>query len=191
MTRSKPRLEDLRAIPAIDVLLRTDEARSIADRIGADATAGLARRACDQLRAELIGSSQCSASNRQTSDNMLTEATRRLSLLSEEERSNGIRRVINATGVILHTNLGRAPLAESVREAMTNASGYCTVEYDVAKGARGPRGVRGEDLLAQLTGAEAAVVVNNGAAAALLVLTALSDGGEVILSRGELVEIGG
>jgi L-seryl-tRNA(Ser) seleniumtransferase len=108
------------------------------------------------------------------------------------ERASGIRRVINATGVILHTNLGRAPLAASVRAAMVErAGGYCTVEYDLVAGGRGPRGRRAEELLAELTGAEAGMVVNNGAAAALLVLTALSGGGEVVLSRGELVEIGG
>lgn len=191
MTRSKQQLEDLRAIPAIDVLLRTDEARTIADRIGADATAELSRQVCDQLRAELVASLEGSTSNRHTSNSLLIEATRRLCFLSEQDRSAGIRRVINATGVILHTNLGRAPLARSVRDAMVKASGYCTVEYDLKKGVRGPRGIRGEQLLAQLTGAEDAVVVNNGAAAALLVLTALSGGGEVILSRGELVEIGG
>jgi L-seryl-tRNA(Ser) seleniumtransferase len=103
-----------------------------------------------------------------------------------------LRRVINASGVILHTNLGRAPLSEAARRAITEqAAGYCTLEYDTEKGARGGRGVRVERLLTDLTGAEAALVVNNCAAAALLILTALAQNGETIVSRGELVEIGG
>ncbi|HEV3471047.1 MAG TPA: L-seryl-tRNA(Sec) selenium transferase, partial [Pyrinomonadaceae bacterium] len=103
-----------------------------------------------------------------------------------------LRPVINATGVIIHTNLGRAPLSEAAREAVAReAAGYCTLEYDLAAGARGRRGARAEALLAELAGAEEALVVNNGAAAALLVLAALARGGEAVVSRGELVEIGG
>jgi L-seryl-tRNA(Ser) seleniumtransferase len=100
--------------------------------------------------------------------------------------------VINATGVILHTNLGRAPLSEAARNAVAQeASGYCTLEYDPTTGSRGKRGGHVEELLTQLTGAEAALVVNNCASAALLILTVLAGDGETILSRGELVEIGG
>ena len=103
-----------------------------------------------------------------------------------------LRRVINATGVIIHTNLGRAPLARVAAErAAALASGYTNLEYDLERGARGRRDVHAERLICRLTGAEAAVVVNNNAAAALLVLAALASGREVIVSRGELVEIGG
>ncbi len=103
-----------------------------------------------------------------------------------------LRRVINATGVIVHTNLGRAPLARVAAErAAALASGYTNLEYDLGRGARGKRDVHAERLLCRLTGAEAAVVVNNNAAATLLVLAALAVGREVIISRGELVEIGG
>jgi L-seryl-tRNA(Ser) seleniumtransferase len=103
-----------------------------------------------------------------------------------------LRHVINASGVILHTNLGRAPLSEAARRAITNeAARYCTLEYDLETGERGRRGARAEQLLVDLTGAEAALVVNNCAAAALLILTVLAQGDETILSRGELVEIGG
>ena len=99
---------------------------------------------------------------------------------------------MNATGVVLHTNLGRAPLSRDARRAAAEeAAGYCALEYDLDTGARGRRGSRAEQLLAELTGAEGALVVNNCAAAALLVLTALARGGETIVSRGELVEIGG
>src|SRR5205807_3652960 len=106
-------------------------------------------------------------------------------------KSSGVRRVINATGVVLHTNLGRAPLSDAAREAMIEAAGYCSLEYDIASGGRGRRGARVEDLLVDLTGAEAALVVNNCAAAALLVLSTFARDGETIVSRGELVEIGG
>jgi L-seryl-tRNA(Ser) seleniumtransferase len=100
--------------------------------------------------------------------------------------------VINGTGVVIHTNLGRAPLSHSAATAAaTLASGYTNLEYDLDKGARGRRDVHAETLICRLTKAEAAVVVNNNAAAALLVLAALASGREVIISRGELVEIGG
>src|SRR5207344_1607504 len=98
----------------------------------------------------------------------------------------------NATGVVIHTNLGRAPLAEPALDAIARLGrGYTNLEYDLAKGGRGARDVHAESLLCRLTGAEAAVVVNNCAAATLLVLAALAAGREVIVSRGELVEIGG
>ena len=103
-----------------------------------------------------------------------------------------LRRVINATGVIVHTNLGRAPLARAAAERVARlAAGYTNLEYDVDRGERGGRDVHAERLLCRLTGAEAAMVVNNNAAATLLVLAAIASGREVIISRGELVEIGG
>src|SRR5258708_15019802 len=101
-------------------------------------------------------------------------------------------RVINATGGIVHTNLGRAPLADvALARLSAIAGGYANLEYDVARGTRGRRDVHAEKLIVRLTGAEAAVVVNNNAAATLLLLAALASGREVIISRGELVEIGG
>jgi L-seryl-tRNA(Ser) seleniumtransferase len=103
-----------------------------------------------------------------------------------------LRAVINATGVILHTNLGRAPLSQDAAESVARlAAGYSNLEYDIAAGTRGRRDTHAEALLTSLTGAEAACVVNNNAAATLLVLAALAAGREVIVSRGELVEIGG
>jgi L-seryl-tRNA(Ser) seleniumtransferase len=99
--------------------------------------------------------------------------------------------VINATGVILHTNLGRAPLARAAVERVAALGSYTNIEYDLDTGLRGRRDVHAERLLCRLTGAEAAVVVNNNAAATLLTLAALAAGREVIVSRGELVEIGG
>ena len=103
-----------------------------------------------------------------------------------------LRRVLNATGIVLHTNLGRAPLgAAALRAVEEVARGYCSVEFDLVTGRRGERGTGVERWLTRLTGAEAALVVNNGAAAVLLALSALAAGRKVVVSRGELVEIGG
>ena len=103
-----------------------------------------------------------------------------------------LRPVINATGVVIHTNLGRAPIADAAIERVAAiAKGYSNLEYDLAEGERGSRTVHAESLLTSLTGAEAAIVVNNNAAATLLILTGLAAGREVVISRGELVEIGG
>src|SRR5216117_596815 len=106
-------------------------------------------------------------------------------------RAPHLRRVINATGVIAHTNLGRAPLAEAALDRVREiARGYSNLEYDLSVGGRGSRQDHVADVLRRLTGAEAALVVNNNAAAVMLALAALAEGGEVLVSRGELIEIG-
>ena len=105
--------------------------------------------------------------------------------------ARGVRRVVNATGVVLHTNLGRAPLSDAARDAVLAASGPSSVEYDLEAGVRGSRTAHAGELAARLCGTEAATVVNNGAAALVLAVAALAAGREVIVSRGELIEIGG
>jgi len=201
--------ERLRALPSVDALLRTPEAEALRPALGAERLTALAREVTDELRAELRTGGGAGTGDGETRDAtsvdgghealrddsreaLLAEAARRLARAAERERARGLRRVINATGVVLHTNLGRAPLSEAARRAVAQeAAGYCTLEYDVEAGTRGRRGARAESLLAELAGAEDALVVNNCAAAALLVLTALARDGETIVSRGELVEIGG
>ena len=109
----------------------------------------------------------------------------------KEKQKPSLVAVINATGVVLHTNLGRAPLADAAREAIARTAGYSTLEYDVSSGERGSRQAHVRTLLREITGAEDALVVTNAAAAMVLVLNAVAAGGETIVSRGELVEIGG
>ncbi|HYJ85859.1 MAG TPA: L-seryl-tRNA(Sec) selenium transferase [Pyrinomonadaceae bacterium] len=178
----------LRSLPSIDQLLRTAVAAKLRESLGLQHLTAIARHVTEEMRTEI----QCRGSNEHSKEALLKEAARRLGSLAERESQVGIRRVINATGVILHTNLGRAPLSASARDAVgREASGYCTLEYDALTGSRGKRAARAEELLVQLTGAEAALVVNNCASAALLILTVLAADGETIVSRGELVEIGG
>lgn len=184
----------LRALPSVDALLRTRTASERRDAVGAEHLRMLARAVTEELRADIQARAASDGDDNTalTKEALLAEATRRLDSALRRESRTGLRRVINASGVILHTNLGRAPLSQAARQAIADeAARYCTLEYDVESGARGRRGVRAEQLLAELTGAEDALVVNNCAAAALLILTALARDGETIVSRGELVEIGG
>ncbi len=186
----------LRLLPSIDVLLKTATAGSLQSAVGLEHLSDLARKVTDELRQEIMTttpSPEDATRNQELSRAaFLKEAERRLVKAHEAEINSGLRQVINATGVILHTNLGRAPLSDAARSAVAKeAAGYCSLEYDLATGERGRRGARAEDLLAQMTGAESALVVNNCAAAALLVLRTFARDGETIVSRGELVEIGG
>ena len=177
----------LRSLPSIDALLRTATGQSVKNALGAEHATRLAREVADELREQILSGGIAETNG----DGLLESAEQILSLRHAQHRATGIHRVINATGVILHTNLGRAPLSEAATQAMAEAAAYCNLEFDLNSGSRGRRGGRAEDLLATLTGTEAALVVNNCAAAALLVLSVLAPDGETIVSRGELVEIGG
>jgi L-seryl-tRNA(Ser) seleniumtransferase len=179
----------LRLLPSIDQLLRTETALSLRNLVGLSRLTVMARTVTDEMRAQILASE---ISNGDTRETLLHQAEKLLKEVGAQESKAGIRRVINATGVILHTNLGRAPLSQAARAAVASeAAGYCTLEYDAVTGARGRRGARVEELLIGLTGAEDALVVNNCAAAALLILSVLAGDGETLVSRGELVEIGG
>jgi L-seryl-tRNA(Ser) seleniumtransferase len=179
-------MSDLRLIPSIDALRQREGVRALEAAFGGDATVGALRTAAAALRAEVAGGVGIAS----------IDAAERIELAASAQLRAAFRPslqpVINATGVIVHTNLGRAPLSESAVARVTQvARGYSTLEYDLARGVRGRRDVHAEALLCRLTGAEAAVVVNNNAAATMLVLAAAAAGREVIVSRGELVEIGG
>jgi len=178
--------DNLRHVPSVDQLLRTDAARELRDRVGTRRATNIARSVISEIRAAVRDGSA-----EPTSNGLLAEAIRRMEVTAQRENQAGIKAVINATGVLLHTNLGRAPLSQAARAAIDEAVRYCSLEYDLESGARGGRAARVESLLTDLTGAEDALVVNNCAAAALLVLTVLAGDGETIVSRGELVEIGG
>ena len=180
----------LRQLPAIDELLRSRTAKDLVSETGQARLTDLARKVIAGLREKLSNTE--ANENGYTKETLLATAENRLAYVWVAEKSSDLSRVINATGVVIHTNLGRAPLSENAKRAIVEtAAGYCTLEYDLETGKRGKRGARAEKLLCELTGAEAAVIVNNCAAAAFLVLTVLAAGGEVVISRGELVEIGG
>jgi L-seryl-tRNA(Ser) seleniumtransferase len=170
-----------RALPSVDRLLRHPAVAALA----ADHPRTLVVRAVR----DAIAAARAAPDAAPTGDAAWAAAVRRALARAAVPT---LRPVINATGVVLHTNLGRAPLAEAALAAIAAAArGYGTLEYDVARGARGDRHVHCAGLLAELTGAEDALVVNNAASALVLALAAAAGGGEVIVSRGELIEIGG
>lgn len=177
----------LRDLPSVDELARSGTAKQWSDEFGVRHITNVCRRIVDDLRSELRDSGE----GRSSAAKLLIEAEQRLTAELERERALRIHRVINATGVVVHTNLGRARLSENALKAVNEAAGFTTLEYDILTGSRGKRGAGAESLICEMTGAEDAMVVNNCAAAAFLVLTVFAAGGEVIVSRGELVEIGG
>jgi len=176
-------MPDFSVIPSIEQLRQRAAVRALEARFGAEATVGALRAAAAEARRALASGAGAEVVEgiEQATATQLAAAFR-----------PSLAPVINATGVVLHTNLGRAPLAAVAIERVADvARGYSSLEYDVDRGARGRRDVHAEVLICRLTGAEAAVVVNNNAAATMIVLAALASGREVIVSRGELVEIGG
>ena len=171
-----------RSIPSVDALLRSEPGRRAAATLGRPLLKLELVRTLDAVRADAArGVPPPDA------DVVLARAFQWAALVA-----TGLEPVINATGVILHTGLGRAPLPEDAIDAVVRASrGYTDLEVDRVTGARGRRTARAETLLSAVTGAEAALAVNNGAAALLLALAALARGKQVLVSRGELIEIGG
>jgi L-seryl-tRNA(Ser) seleniumtransferase len=186
---STSKSELLRQIPSVDELLRQPRMAALAARIDRNLLLEITRAALADLRARL----SAEANDRRTIILPLDPAALQNEIANAVEQilSRSLQPVINATGVILHTNLGRAPLTEAaVEEFRRTATQYSNLEYDLEAGARGKRDVHTAQLLERLIGAEAAIVVNNCAAAVLLVLAALGRDGEVLVSRGELIEIG-
>ena len=181
----------LRHVPSVDQLLRTEAARELRNSVGTRKLTNIARNVIAEIRSVVRNDEQAFSTNGDYGEALLNEAVRRLLATASRDTASSIQHVINATGVLLHTNLGRAPLSQSAIKAIDNAARYCSVEYDLESGMRGGRAARVESLLKDLTGAEDALVVNNCAAAALLILAVLAGDGETIVSRGELVEIGG
>ena len=170
-----------RALPSVGVLLESDALRPLLDGFPRALVVDTLRGAIDAARRAPAMAPATPAEWAAAVHEELTHQERRQ-----------LQPVFNATGVVLHTNLGRAPLADVAVQAIARiASGYATLEYDLERGERGSRHVHCRDLLCELTGAEDAVVVNNCAAALVLALNTLADGREAIVSRGELVEIGG
>jgi L-seryl-tRNA(Ser) seleniumtransferase len=161
---------NLRDLPSVDELARGSD-----DPLAVDAARTVIARAREEIRAGADPG----------------DLEQRLADEVAAARRPQLRRVVNATGIIAHTNLGRAPLAaEALARVMEAARGYSNLEYDLARGSRGSRQDHVAPLLGRLTGAEAALVVNNNAAAVMLALAALAEGREVLVSRGELIEIG-
>lgn len=176
-------LSPYRSLPSVDRLLGDSRLASLAETYGQPRVAEQARRTLDAARQAIAGGRPAPE---------LEDLVASVVQAAQAAWRSGLQPVINATGVVIHTNLGRAPLSEEAVEAMARAgAGYSNLEFDLESGERGSRHAHVEGLLRELTGAEAALAVNNNASAVLLGLSALAQGKEVIVSRGQAVEIGG
>lgn len=174
----------LRVLPAVDKLINHAVCQPLIERWGREQVLNVLRLVLEETRRQILAGHTASIND----DALLAQAARHL----HDRFTPSLRPVINATGVIIHTNLGRAPLSEAAQRALTDiAAQYNTLEYDLSSGERGSRLIHAEALLTELTGAQAALIVNNNAAALVLLLSALAQDREVIISRGQLVEIGG
>jgi L-seryl-tRNA(Ser) seleniumtransferase len=176
-------MSDLRSLPSVDQTLSSDTAQGWVDEFGRPLTVAAIRQVLNEVRSNYVNGDPVPDTG-----TIYTLIGRTLQAWT----APSLAEVINATGVILHTNLGRAPLSSAAIQAVQEvAGGYSNLEYDLARGRRGSRLVHAEKTLQQLTGAEAAVVVNNNASAVMLALSALARRRGVVISRSQLVEIGG
>lgn len=177
----------LRQLPSVSHLLESQTGRALTIKFGQSLTTEAVRQVVNQLREQILKSE-----NGAQPDVSPEAALEKIAALLHQTTSPTLFPVINATGVIIHTNLGRATLSQAAQQAVQQAAaGYSNLEFDVPTGKRGSRSLHAQSLLQQVTGAKAAHVVNNTASAVLLMLSALCQGREVIISRGQLVEIGG
>lgn len=176
-----------RSIPKVDILLEKDEIKELIANYGHEIVMDIIREETDKLRL-LIAESDNETELQSKIDNLVKSIVKAATNLFKPK----VRKVINGTGTILHTNLGRAPITRTQAEKLADiVCGYSNLEYNLESGKRGERYSHFEKLLCRITGAEAAMVVNNNAAAVMLILSTMAKGGEVIVSRGELIEIGG
>ena len=179
------RRELLRKIPKIDEVLQDERLFFFTESTPRSVIVDSVREVIEELRKDILEGKRNQVGTKET---LMTEIVARIT----GKKKKSLRRVINATGVVLHTNLGRANLSDKACESIMDvARNYTNLEYDVKRGSRGSRHDHVEKILTKITGAEAAMVVNNNAAATMLCLSALAKDKEVIVSRGELVEIGG
>jgi L-seryl-tRNA(Ser) seleniumtransferase len=175
-----------RSLPSIDQLLQDSEVRERTARLGRPLVLAQARALLDELRERLASEPPAAA------EALVADLPRALARRADAAASASLVEVINATGVVVHTNLGRAPLSpEAAQHVARVAASYSNLEYDLAAGQRGAREVHAEPRLRRMLGCEAVVVVNNNAAAVMLAVNTLAEGRDVLVSRGELVEIGG
>ncbi|HYF49235.1 MAG TPA: L-seryl-tRNA(Sec) selenium transferase [Planctomycetota bacterium] len=182
----------LRALPAVQKLLDHAPIKGLQERFGREVVVGAARETLSEIREAITTGQNHIPQNAGEPGRMLEMISGLVSVRVERRCASGVRRVINATGVILHTGLGRAVLpAAAIHDIVQELSGYASVEVDVDSGKRGHRDETLRDLVKTLLGCESATVVNNNAAATMLALAAIARGKEVIVSRGQLVEIGG
>ena len=182
---AKEQRELLRSLPKVDELLKEDIFQRHLPVMDPKYLVEIIRSEIDKLRADILSEK----TKEEIDKEKLIEA---IDQKIQREFDFGLKKVINGTGVVLHTNLGRAPMAKEVRAALEDVLyGYCNLEYEIDSGQRGSRHDHLKSLLQKLTGAEDVIVVNNNAAAVMLVLSTMAKGKEVIVSRGELVEIGG
>ena len=180
--------QQLRNLPSVERLLRSEslQAYAQAEALPHDLLVELARQTLDTARQQIRQAAGESVGS------TLEELAAQVIANAGQTLESSLREVINATGVILHTNLGRAPLSlEAARAVAAVAQNYNNLEYDLESGERGSRMSHVESLIARLSGAEAGIAINNNAAAVFMVVTAFAQGREVILSRGQAVEIGG
>ena len=188
------RKERLREIPSVDEMLGRPRVRALGEMAGRGAVIEATRSVLADVRAGLLGeaSPEAGATAAATSGTLTLEVLEaRITDEVKNRLAPSLQRVINATGVILHTNLGRAPIpAAAISKVEETATRYSNLEYDIHTGQRGKRDVHTSALLSALAGAGTAIVVNNNAAAVFLVLNTLAKGAEVVVSRGELIEIG-
>ena len=176
-----------RSIPKVDILLEKEEIQNAIEEYGREIVMEASREEMEGLRA-YIGTCE----DEKTALDKIESLTEQILRYVKKVNTPNMRMVINGTGTILHTNLGRAPISQEHMAKLSNiVTGYSNLEYNLEAGKRGERYSHFEELLCRLTGAEAAMAVNNNAAAVMLILSSMAKGGEVVVSRGELVEIGG